>query len=182
MKEIPYYLTEADEAVYSSNVAEHDRHANKPSWFRCGWNLNGWKLGVCLGSAAAAIVLVANIAILAWIYSKFEANGGSATIYSGTLNKMRKISTWSHLAINILSTILLAASNNCMECLVASTRAELDSAHRNKEWLQIGLPGMRTLFRVSKSRNFVWIILLITSFLVNLSWATPSRIRSNKDI
>lgn len=169
MKETPYrQVGKTNEVICSPSVLELYGLTDRPNKSQHAWNLNGWKPGVSLGLAAAAIVLVINVAILAWINTKFGFDGGSATIFSGTFDEMKKISTWSHLAINIVSTVLLAASNNCMQCLMAPTRAEIDSAHRKKQWLQIGLPGMRNLFRVSKGRSIIWIVLLITSFPIHL--------------
>ncbi|KAK2765090.1 hypothetical protein FQN54_008789 [Arachnomyces sp. PD_36] len=42
-----------------------------------------------------------------------------------------------HLVINVLSTVILAATNYCMQCLGAPARADIDKAHAQRRWLEI---------------------------------------------
>ncbi|KAJ9493336.1 hypothetical protein H2202_011193 [Exophiala xenobiotica] len=66
--------------------------------------------------------------------------------------KGRSISIWSHLAINILSSALFAASNNCMQYLTAPSRTEIDEAHRRRRRLDIGVHTVRNLRSISRGR------------------------------
>ena len=78
------------------------------------------------------------------------------TIQEGSCSKTTDLSLWLHLAINILSTILLGASNYCMQCLSSPNREEVDRAHSRHIWLDIGVPSVRNLRRVSWSKILLW--------------------------
>ncbi|MCJ1431301.1 hypothetical protein MMC27_000652 [Xylographa pallens] len=79
-----------------------------------------------------------------------------------------QINTGLHLAINILSTLLLGAGNYTMQCLSAPTRAEVDQAHRQGLWLDIGVPSVRNIFRIGKGRVILWVLLGLTSLPLHL--------------
>jgi hypothetical protein len=50
-----------------------------------------------------------------------------------------------HIAINIMGTLLLGASNYTMQCISSPTRGEIDKAHSKGRYLDIGLPSLRNL-------------------------------------
>lgn len=68
-----------------------------------------------------------------------------------------------HLIINLLSSLLLGASNYCMQRLVAPTRKEIDLAHAQNKFLDISVPSTRNLLLISKHRVTVWILLALSS-------------------
>lgn len=47
------------------------------------------------------------------------------TLYQNSCKEMSIISTWSHLALNVLSTLLLNASNACVQCRQDTRSPEL---------------------------------------------------------
>ena len=80
------------------------------------------------------------------------------------------------------STILLASSNfgmvrrcflSCVgdrhansidqQVLVAPTRKDIDRAHEQRRWLDIGVPSIGNLFRVSFHRTLLWFCLSLSS-------------------
>jgi hypothetical protein len=130
--------------------------------------LKGWRLSVFLGLLITIFVLIVNIAILAWTYSSLVIKSGSAIAWAGTSNNLKNVSTWMHLGVNILSSLLLAASNNAMQCLVAPTRREVEKAHASGKWIQIGIPGMHNLSKIAPSRAIVWALLLLSSLPIHL--------------
>lgn len=73
------------------------------------------------------------------------------------------MSLWLHLAINVLSTVLLGASNYCMQCLSSPTRGDVDKAHSKGVWLDIGVPSVRNLRRISGRRFALWCLLAVSS-------------------
>ena len=73
-----------------------------------------------------------------------------------------------HLAINILSTLLLGASNYSMQCLSSPTRSDIDKAHSQGIWLDIGVPSVRNLRRLSTTRIVLWWLLAISSIPLHL--------------
>lgn len=130
--------------------------------------LKGWRLSVLLGLITTVIVLIANIAVLAWAYSCLEIKDGSAIAWAGTQNNLKGVSTWTHLAVNILGSLLLAASNNAMQCLVAPTREEIEKAHSKGKWMQIGVPGMHNFGKIRRRRALLWLLLLLSSIPIHL--------------
>ncbi|KAI4197238.1 MAG: hypothetical protein LQ350_006069 [Teloschistes chrysophthalmus] len=78
------------------------------------------------------------------------------------------MSMWLHLAINILGTALLSASNYCMQCLSAPNRQEVDRAHQRQVALDIGVPSLRNLRHISRKRLLLWILLAISSIPLHL--------------
>lgn len=80
----------------------------------------------------------------------------------------KKYSTWLHLVINVLSTLLLGASNYCMQFLSAPTRLEVDAAHRKGSWLDVGIPSVSNLKTVSRQKVIVWLLIAFSSLPLHL--------------
>jgi hypothetical protein len=74
-----------------------------------------------------------------------------------------------HLVINILSTLMLGASNYCMQCLASPSRAQVDEAHAKRIWVRIGVPNIWNLLSRQRGKRQVlgW-ILLVTSAPIHL--------------
>ena len=75
-----------------------------------------------------------------------------------------------HLAINILSTLLLGASNFCMQVLCAPTREEIDAAHTRRNWLSIGVPSLKNLFHIDRKKSALWLVLGLSLVPLHLPW------------
>lgn len=132
-----------------------------------------WVRGVVMcamgTSVVGAINVILAIAAVALSYSKFGgSSAGSRLLYEGSCSQSKGWATGLHLLINILSTLLLAASNYCMQCLSAPSRADVDRAHSNRRWLEIGTAGLRNLWYVNWRRRVLWFILLISSLPIHL--------------
>lgn len=124
----------------------------------------------CIQQLTAALVLVTNIALTAWAQARFGTHNGIGTIYLGSCAKAQKLDLWLHLLINVLSTLLLGASNFCMQLLVAPTRQEVNKAHEKSFWLDIGTPSVRNLRKIARPRSFTWLCLGFSSALLHLSY------------
>lgn len=158
-----------------SYVSYHAVEANSlqgRSWFplwsriRDGpWRnrFSGWRGGTLLSIIVCAIVLFVNILIAIVAMASGKPVDGMATTYRGNCDVAARQLTVSHLFINIFSSLLLGASNYCMQRLVAPTRKEIDAAHAKRTWLDIGVPSVRNLFFVARSRVFLWFLLGISS-------------------
>jgi hypothetical protein len=120
---------------------------------------------VLLTTAAltSCIVLVVNLIIAIIVQSKYKAIGGVVSLYEGSCSWVKDIDIGSHLLINVLSTLLLGASNLCMQLLAAPTREEVDEAHSKKRWLDIGVPSWRNLKSISRTRRLMWFTLGLSS-------------------
>ncbi|KAJ3572481.1 hypothetical protein NPX13_g5035 [Xylaria arbuscula] len=62
----------------------------------------------------------------------------------------------------------LASTNFFMQILNAPTREEIDAAHLEGKWLEIGVSSARNLFKISKFRSYCWLGLLISSIPIHL--------------
>jgi hypothetical protein len=91
-----------------------------------------------------------------WGIQRHGLGAGQSMLYDGACNKARTISTVLHILINILSTILLGASNYTMQCLHSPTRAQIDLAHAEKTWLDIGIPSWRNRKFVTLKNKILW--------------------------
>ena len=93
-----------------------------PRWMR----FSGWRATVITGAGVSLFVLVLNIVLLIWAsLQPKDPQTGAAIIYSGSSNSAQVFFTWSHLVLNVLSTVLLGCSNATMQCLIAPTREEV---------------------------------------------------------
>ncbi|KAL9045807.1 MAG: hypothetical protein Q9214_001214 [Letrouitia sp. 1 TL-2023] len=55
-----------------------------------------------------------------------------------------------------------------MQCLSSPTRGELDKAHRRHIWLDIGVPSVRNIWRISRSKMALWFLLAFSSIPLHL--------------
>lgn len=124
---------------------------------------SGWRGGVIAATAIAAFVLLLNTIFAIVAATAWNPSNGIATAYIGDCNLAARWTTAIHLFINLLSSLLLGASNYCMQRLTAPTRKEIDHAHSQKKWLDIGMPSVRNLPFISKSRLTLWILLALGS-------------------
>ena len=128
----------------------------------------GWRTGVTIGMITAFFVMLINTAVLCWVKARLQISNGVAIAFEGSCTEMSRIFTWSHLAINVLSTLLLGANNLGMQCLSSPTRAEVDRMHAQGSWLTIGVPNTRNLGSISSLRSILWILLGLSSIPFHL--------------
>lgn len=128
----------------------------------------GWRISIFCAIIGSFAVLVANIILLAWCYSKYphSQKGGVVTLFEGSCARARSIFTWSHFPINIRSTCLLAASNVGMQCDLAPTHRDLKQVHAKEGWMHIGILSIRNAFRVSRTRRVLATLLALSSHCV----------------
>jgi hypothetical protein len=127
---------------------------------------HGWRFGAINCAFSVTVVFLFNFIVTAW--GTAHKNAGEEVIFSDDCHKVSKLNSWLHLLINLLSTILLSASNYCMQCLSAPTRSEVDLAHARGSWLDIGIPSTRNLRFISRKRAIVWALLGLSSLPLHL--------------
>ncbi|KAI9675682.1 MAG: hypothetical protein M1817_001049 [Caeruleum heppii] len=130
--------------------------------------ITGWRAGASTAVVSTALVLFINIITVLVLGTRYGAPGGLGTIFTGSCKRVQSINTVVHVVINILSTVLLSASNYCMQCLSAPTRDEIDRAHAHERWLDIGVPSIRNLFNINRKRVWLWWLLGISSIPLHL--------------
>lgn len=139
---------------------------------------HGWRGRLARCTGATALVALLNILFLSIAGSNLkpfdkEVEYGDSVpvggaIFEGSCGKAKEFSLWLHLAINVLSTVLLASGNYAQQMLTAPTRKEIDRAHANQSWLNIGILSYRNLRGISKRRVLAWAVLALTSIPVHL--------------
>ena len=132
--------------------------------------LRAWRLMLSSGALVATIVLLINLLTLIVVYTNYEVKGHTATLFTGDCSTAGSTVSWLHLVINLLSSILLAASNFSMQCLSSPSRTEVNKAHAKRRWLAIGTPNVRNLRHVSRKKAMLWIMLGLSSFPLHLIW------------
>ncbi|ORY65171.1 uncharacterized protein BCR38DRAFT_432055 [Pseudomassariella vexata] len=137
--------------------------------------VRGWRTGIGMCIIFSTLVLVFNLAIsiLSSVNPRIDgitAQHGLSTFYEGSCSTSKTVSIVTHLLLNILATILLGASNYCMQILVSPTRAEVDRAHAMQRWLRIGVPNIQNLPYIHWTRVMLWVLLGISSLPLHLLW------------
>ena len=113
-------------------------------------------------------MLFINVILAVVVGAKYKITGGLGTLQDGDCVKTKRLDLWLHLLINALSTLLLGASNYSMQCLCAPTRQDIDKAHSQNLWMDIGVPSVRNIRRVSWPRKILWCLLFMSSVPVHL--------------
>lgn len=124
---------------------------------------SGWRGGVVASITVSVLVLLLNVTLAIAAATRWQPVGNIATAFTGDCTTVTRWTTAAHLGINLLSSLLLGASNYCMQRLVAPTRKEVDKAHAQRKWLDIGIPSTRNLTSISKRRLILWILLALSS-------------------
>jgi hypothetical protein len=132
--------------------------------------LEAWRFIVTSGALAGIVILLINVITLAVMYGQHQTDRQSITFFTGSCDIAEKINTGAHLVLNVLSTILLAYSNFSMQCLGSPSRTEVDSAHEKHHWLNIGIPSIRNVLFVSKTKAALWLFLAVSSFPLHMIW------------
>lgn len=133
-------------------------HATQSRWQR----LQGWRVWVTFCASTVAATFLANLSLAIWT-SRFGYENGIATIQKGSCSRTKSLDLWLHLVINVLGTLLLGASNYTMQCLSSPTREEIDKAHLRQIPLDIGVPSLGNLRRISRTRLILWLLLALSS-------------------
>lgn len=103
-----------------------------------------------------------------WGWLRFGTTfDGVVDLYHGDCAFVKRVNALAHIVINVLGTLLLGASNLTLQLLVAPTRKEVDEAHANGTWLDIGVPSFRNLWGISRLRVTLWCLLAVTSIPIH---------------
>lgn len=162
---------------------------------KCSWS--GWRFGVAMSAALASLVsrtcptrlnvpaqkvdppqlLLMNVLFVAICSASYVFKGGIGTLFDGDCHYVESTAVWLHVAINILFSLLLGASNYTMQVLCSPTRSDIDSAHANGDWVDIGVPGIRNIRgKIARRRATMWWILGLSSVPIHLLYVNPSEL------
>ena len=132
-----------------------------------------WVTGVFLCACGASVILFLNVVLtivaVSISYSKHKnQNYNFSALYQGNCSTSKNLARGLHGLINVLSTLMLAASNYCMQCLSAPTRHNIDEAHAQRKWMHIGVPSLKNLRSIGLKRQTLWALLCISSVPIHL--------------
>ena len=114
--------------------------------------------------------LIINLLFLIFASIFAHVSEGTGTLFKGDCTKARTLDVGIHMVINCLATGLVGASNYTMQCLAAPSRSEVDQAHSQGIWLDIGVPSARNLRYISLRRSILWAALVASTVPVHLMW------------
>lgn len=130
------------------------------------------RIALGLGALTTSLVLICNIMLLWYATRQHKIYGYNYSdvgiVQQGDCDAVQRFSNISHIIINILSTLLLGASNFAMQCLVSPTRNDIDKAHLKGIWLDIGIPSIKNLRHISVPRLYIWLLLGLSSIPLHL--------------
>jgi hypothetical protein len=132
----------------------------------------GWR-SVAAGLTGLITTLTATIAICLIVSlhhrgNESESGLGTSLLLKGDCDLTSRYNTWLHLAINIISSGVLASSNFFMQIMVAPTREDVDKAHARSQFLEVGVQSWRNLRHVPWRNVICWALLAITSIPLHL--------------
>lgn len=116
--------------------------------------------------AAAALTLIANLVITVVFHYRFDeaaVPGSDPALYRGDCAYASRLGSGLHVLINVLSTILLAASNVCMQLLLAPSRDQINQAHTDRRWLEIGVQSYHNFRHMDLLNKITWVLLALSS-------------------
>ena len=128
----------------------------------------GWRASVFYSAIGIAIVFLINLCVTIWALAAHDSDHGHALLYEGSCSTTKQLNTGIHFVINAFSSVMLAGTNYAMQCLSAPTRDEIDRAHAQNKWMDVGVPSVRNLRFIAKKRKWLWIILGLSSIPLHL--------------
>ncbi|KAI2488562.1 hypothetical protein Ptr902_02695 [Pyrenophora tritici-repentis] len=131
----------------------------------------GWRMGLLIGSCTTAFVLCCNITAVLVAGIRDDKTSDTIkviTVMTGSSTAISRWSTFFHFLINVLSTLLLGASNYTMQVLASPTRSDIDVAHAKGLWLDVGLLSVRNLRFLPRGRIALSLMLGLSSIPLHL--------------
>ncbi|KAL8976226.1 MAG: hypothetical protein Q9205_007726 [Flavoplaca limonia] len=128
-----------------------------------------YHFGIRCCAAIVAVILLTNVILTVVVVSKTKlSDSGVAVVRDGDCSTTKRLNILLHLLLNLLSTLLLCASNYCVQCLSAPTRKDIDNAHAQHKWMDIGVPSIRNLGYLSWPKKTLWGLLVVSSIPLHL--------------
>lgn len=146
------------------------RQRQKSAWrfaFLSGWRNTAVCLTVIISTLTATLI-VCLIISLSSLGNGLRQGLSTSLLFKGDCELSSRYNTWLHLAINTISSGVLASSNFFMQVMVAPTRKDVDKAHARSKWVEIGVQSWRNLIHVPKRNAFYWTLFAISSVPLHL--------------
>lgn len=119
--------------------------------------------GVALNVFLAFLILAAAIVCLVLAATGSKMLGGESEIKTGTCGSIRAANMGIHGAVNVLGFVLVVGANYVFQALSSPTRNEVDAAHEDQRWLDIGVPSWRNLRGISLARAALAVVIVLVA-------------------
>jgi len=126
-------------------------------------------------AVVAILVLITNIAWLVDAKTRYGIQDGYGTIRKGECSQVKSLNAWLHLAINLLSTLLLTGSNAFMAAFSCPSRKKVDKAHQRRRFLRVGSFSLWNLRSIAKRKGAAVLLLVLSSAPFHLLWDPQTR-------
>lgn len=105
----------------------------------------------------SVMVMIINIIAMVFELTIWHLDPGClGAIHSGKCSTTTSsLNIMLHMAINILSSLILGAGNYCKQLLVAPSRSQVDHARSKGVFLEIGVPSLINLRNISLQKRHI---------------------------
>ena len=128
------------------------------------------KVTLWMAFSTCFTVFLINLILVALAYTRLDNHTPDnyvRDLVSGDCGLVKRAGVGTHLAINVLSTLMLWASNLGLQLLGAPTRRAIDEAHAKGTWLDIGILSLRNLRSLPSTSLVAWTILALSSLPIH---------------
>ncbi|KAM7211821.1 hypothetical protein V8F06_012794 [Rhypophila decipiens] len=132
--------------------------------------MKGWRGAVKILAVLAALLAAVNLGISINMTMRHDSASpvGSVTVLSGPCQRVNLAKVLIQLAITTASLTLLATSNFAAQAWTALTREEIDRLHRSGDTVDIGIPSLRNMTRISLPRRILWLVMFVLATTIHL--------------
>jgi len=131
--------------------------------YRQSSRFTGWRGGVLACVLLVAFCILAEIALLVVGLKLYNAKNGLGTMYHGSCERVKALSTYLLIPLNALGTVTIGSSNYVMQILNAPDRQEVDKAHAKGCFLNIGISSPGNLLHLSKRKRTLYGLLALST-------------------
>lgn len=131
-------------------------------------HLSGRTVSLRFLATCVALMLVINICVFIYGWKRGTLGSAAFTIAKGPCAKIKKLDLVFHAIINVLGIIALAAVGSFLTALSSPTRQDMDHAHAQGFWFDIGVPSIRNLNHIGRVRKWLSIVLFIFSLPIHI--------------
>lgn len=158
---------EARIIILRSGPAHSPPHQNKvPS--SSSSRFSGWRGGLLAATISLAICVVVELVLLIVALKLSSPVSGLGTLYFGSCDRVKKLSDYLLIVLNVIGTITIGTSNYVMQTLTAPSRRQIDKAHANGSFLDIGISSPSNIRQLGGRRRVMYFLLGASTVPIHL--------------
>uniref|UniRef100_L2G008 DUF6536 domain-containing protein n=1 Tax=Colletotrichum fructicola (strain Nara gc5) TaxID=1213859 RepID=L2G008_COLFN len=118
----------------------------------------GWRINTLI-----CAILVWLMTVLLWVllltsFSKNHDLSDMPPFYAADCHDTRRVMVVVRLLVGALSTLVIVSSYIFMQLLVSPTREDVDRAHAQRRWMDIGCMSVKNLRFISNGRRVLFVL------------------------